>query len=74
MSRGLLRRVQQLEVRSAAATSQRVAIICCGEGESSSEAIARHGLVPGEQRLVILRRYGAATCWCLQGRQMQKTL
>ena len=66
MTGGMLRRVQRLEEQSQAAIPQRVTIICRREGESETEAIARHGLVPGEQGLVILRLYGAAACWCRQ--------
>jgi len=49
MTVGMLRRVQRLEEQSQAAIPQRVTIICRREGESETEAIARHGLVPGER-------------------------
>ena len=71
MTRGMLRRVQQLEVQSDAATSQRLAIICKSEEESVTDAIARHALVLGEYGRVILRRYGAAACWCRQRGELQ---
>lgn len=66
MTRGMLRRVERLEERSEAAHQWPLTIICQRADESDTEAIARHGLVPGEHRLVILRRYGAAACWCHQ--------
>lgn len=69
MTRDMLRRVQRLEARSETATSQRLTMICQGEGETATDAIERHGLVaptPGEYGLVILRRYGVAACWCRQ--------
>jgi hypothetical protein len=71
MTRGMLRRVQRLEARSETSSAQRVTMICRGERETETEAIERHGLVPGQYRLVILRRYGVAACWC---RQSGKTL
>ena len=49
MTGGMLRRVQRLEERNQAAMSQRLTIICRREEESETEAIARHGLVPGER-------------------------
>jgi hypothetical protein len=66
MTRGMVRRVERLEERHQAANPQRIAFICQGKGESAEEAIHRHGLVPGEQRFVILHRYGAAACGCRQ--------
>lgn len=73
MTRDMLRRVQRLEARSEA-SAQRLTMICQGERETATDAIERHGLVPGEYGLVILRRYGAATCWCRQRGELQPGL